>query len=94
MYGGRIIQTISDELTYDNLYESEQNLWSILLMTGYLTKADPAEEGNTVSLKIPNAEIAGIFEDAVVKLFQDELDTSKQKELIRQFGEVTPEEGA
>ena len=36
-----ITETISDELTYDILHESEQNLWSVLLMTGYLTKADP-----------------------------------------------------
>ena len=51
-------------------------------MTGYLTKADPAARGQTAALKIPNAEIAGIFEDTVVKLFTDTLDNSKQKELM------------
>lgn len=61
MNGGTITVTVSDELTYDTLHESEQNLWSILLMTGYLTKADPAARGQTVALKIPNTEIAGIF---------------------------------
>ena len=59
MNGGTITVTVSDELTYDTLHESEQNLWSILLMTGYLTKADPAARGQTVALKIPNTEIAG-----------------------------------
>ena len=82
MNGGTIAVTISDELTYDTLHESEQNLWSILLMTGYLTKADPTAKGQTVALKIPNTEIAGIFEDTVVKLFTDTLDNSKQKELM------------
>ena len=48
-------------------------------MTGYLTKADPEEEGDTVTLKIPNAEIAGLFQEAVVSLFKDTLDTSRQK---------------
>ena len=48
-------------------------------MTGYLTKADPEEEGDTVALKIPNAEIAGLFQEAVVSLFKDTLDTSRQK---------------
>lgn len=125
MNGGSIAQTISDELTYDTLHESEQNLWSILLMTGYLTKAsaagaslekpvmgipdleqkdgsmyqkipgnawtgyssrpeisDSEREDDKVLLRIPNAEIAGIFEDTVVKLFTDTLDTARQRELM------------
>lgn len=85
MNGGTITVTVSDELTYDTLHESEQNLWSILLMTGYLTKADPTAKGQTVALKIPNTEIAGIFEDTVVKLFTDTIDNSKQKELMAAF---------
>ena len=85
MNGGTITVTVSDELTYDTLHESEQNLWSILLMTGYLTKNDPAVKGQTVALKIPNAEIAGIFEDTVVKLFTDTLDNSRQKALMAAF---------
>ena len=85
MNGGTITVTVSDELTYDTLHESEQNLWSILLMTGYLTKADSAAGGQKEALKIPNAEIAGIFEDAVVKLFTDTLDTGRQKELMEAF---------
>ena len=83
--GGTIVQTISDELTYDTLHESEENLWNVLLMTGYLTKADPEAEGDTVGLRIPNMEIANIFEETVVKRFSDALalDRSKQKELMK-----------
>ena len=54
-------------------------------MTGYLTKADPDARGETVALKIPNAEIAGIFEDTVVKQFTDTLDNSRQKALMAAF---------
>jgi hypothetical protein len=85
MNGGTIVQAISDDLTYDSLHEIEDNLWSVLLMTGYLTKANPEEEGNTVSLRIPNAEITGIFETAVVRLFQERLDRSRQRELMDAF---------
>ena len=46
MNGGTIVQKISDELAYDSLHENEDNLWSTLLMTGYLTKADPGEARN------------------------------------------------
>ena len=77
-----IVQTISDELTYDTLHSTEDNLWSVLLMTGYITKADPDEDGDTVSLKIPNKEIASIFQDSVVRYFADTVNTDRIKELI------------
>ena len=37
--GGYIIQHINENLTYDYLHSSEENLWSILYLTGYLTRA-------------------------------------------------------
>ena len=81
---GTIVQTISDELTYDTLHESEDNLWSVLLMTGYLTKADPEADEDSVELRIPNREISNIFEETVVRRFNDALalDRSKQKALM------------
>ena len=82
MNGGTIVQNISDELAYDTLYSSEEHLWSVLLMTGYLTKADAGEEGRRVSLKIPNREIASIFEDTVVTYFQNTIDNSVQKSMM------------
>ena len=85
MNRGTIVQTITDELTYDRVHSSEDNLWSVLLMTGYITKADAKEEGETVSLKIPNREIASIFEDTVVKLFKETIDTNMQKSMMDAF---------
>ena len=82
MNGGSIVQTISDELTYDSLHETEDNLWSVLLMTGYLTKADPDEDEETVSLKIPNKEIASIFQDTVVKYFSNHVNAGEQKAMM------------
>ncbi|MGX8703384.1 MAG: PD-(D/E)XK nuclease domain-containing protein, partial [bacterium] len=83
--GGTILQTVSDELAYDTLHESEDNLWNVLLMTGYLTKANPEANEDTVELRIPNIEISNIFEETVVRRFNDALalDRSKQKELMR-----------
>ena len=92
MNSGTITQTITDELTYDTLHSSEDNLWSVLLMTGYITKADAEEEGETVSLKIPNKEIASIFEDTVVKLFKETIDTNMQKSMMEAFWNKDAEE--
>ena len=82
MNGGTIRTAISDELTYDLLYSSEQNFWSLLFMTGYLTKVDPEETGPTVSLRIPNREVSNIFETTAMQWFCDTLDRTKQKELF------------
>lgn len=82
---GTVSATITDQLTYDTLHSSEDNLWSVLLMTGYITKSDTADTGNTVSLKIPNKEIASIFEDTVVKYFEETADTEKISGLINAF---------
>ncbi len=80
--GGTIMQTITDELTYDTLHSSEDNLWSVLLMTGYITKAEPDDDGETVALKIPNKEIFSIFEDTVVKYFSESVSDGTIKELM------------
>ncbi|MDE6054385.1 MAG: PD-(D/E)XK nuclease domain-containing protein, partial [Lachnospiraceae bacterium] len=56
-----------------------------LLMTGYLTKAHADEEGETVSLKIPNREIESIFEDTVVAYFKNTIDNSMQKSMMEAF---------
>ena len=74
--GGTIVQRVDENLTYDYLHSSEENLWSILYLTGYLTKAREEDYNGkladgTVALMIPNAEIKEIFETTVVKWFDD-----------------------
>ena len=83
--GGAIEQRVVEELTYDEVFSKEENLWSMLYMTGYLTKAHKFEQGSTVTLKIPNREVASIFEDTVVNWFNDNIDRSKQSELMQAF---------
>ena len=51
-------------------------------MTGYLTKADKVERGNTVSLRIPNSEIASIFKDSIVRHFRKTVKSLLQQELM------------
>ena len=38
MAGGCIVQRVDENLTYDYLHSSEDNLWSTLYLTGYLTQ--------------------------------------------------------
>lgn len=68
---------MEENLTYDYLHASEDNLWSVLYLTGYLTKAlfDQAEvvlpEKTESLLIIPNAEIREIFETTIKKWFDE-----------------------
>mgnify|MGYP000998387119 FL=1 len=73
---GYISQRIDETLTYDYLHSSEDNLWNILYLTGYLTRVPddelsaPLPDGFS-ALTIPNAEIREIFETTVKTWFQD-----------------------
>ena len=71
MEGGYITEKIEEDLTYDYLHSSEENLWSVLYLTGYLTKVRESElkafpGENRTALSIPNAEIREIFETTIV----------------------------
>lgn len=87
--GGHITQKISEDMTYDFLHSSEENLWSVLYLTGYLTQV--REKGchesitclpEELTLKIPNAEIMEIFEDTVTSWFEDNAKTWNRKALF------------
>ena len=85
--GGYILQRIEENLTYDYLHSSEENLWSILYLTGYLTQAreedlpGPLPE-KTSALMIPNAEIKEIFQTTIQKWFDESAQTWNRKILF------------
>lgn len=70
--GGYIMQHIDASLTYDYLHSSEDNFWSILYLTGYLTRARSEEvPAGRTALMIPNQEIKDIFAATVAAWFTD-----------------------
>jgi hypothetical protein len=68
--GESIVKSIRQELTYSELYDSIENLWSILFITGYLTQCRRID-GKTYELKIPNREIRELFVDQIEQWFGD-----------------------
>lgn len=76
MSGGHIFQHIDEYLTYDYLHSDEDNIWSILYLTGYLTQVKEdvgrkLDDSKMTALTIPNKEIRDIFETTVIKWFGD-----------------------
>ncbi|MCC8051457.1 MAG: ATP-binding protein [Clostridiales bacterium] len=90
--GGVIQEPIREDLTYDIAHSSEENLWSILYLTGYLTQVLPEElpEGMTpqegkMSLRIPNEEVRFVFKDTVQAWFEDSIKARDRSELFSEW---------
>ena len=85
--GQYIVQHIEENLTYDYLHSSEDNLWSVLYLTGYLTRIreDDLEENisdGQTALKIPNAEVQEIFQTTIRQWFEDHAKIWDRKRLF------------
>lgn len=68
--GEAITKEIHQELTYADMYDSTENLWSVLFTTGYLTQRGKAD-GERFCLAIPNIEIRNIFTTQIMELFKE-----------------------
>lgn len=68
--GECIEKDISQELTYDELDDRIENLWSVLFTTGYLTQQGSTADGRYL-LSIPNREIRNLFIRKIREWFRD-----------------------
>lgn len=50
--GGYIVEPIEENLTYDVLEGSEENLWSLLYLTGYLTRNDMRKRQSATGIRM------------------------------------------
>lgn len=86
--GDEIVKEIHQELTYNELDSSIENLWSVLFTTGYLTQR--GQEGKKYRLAIPNNEIRELFISQIREWFRDV--SRKDGETLNQFCEAFPEQ--
>lgn len=71
-----------DELTYNQLYDSIEHIWSVLFATGYLTQRGKPDR-NRMQLAIPNMEIRNIFTSQIMNMFRKE--AGRDGELLSAF---------
>ena len=86
--GGCIREHIEQNLTYDTVHSSEENLWSLLYLTGYLTQAkqeSPSDEEDSekLSLRIPNEEVKVLFRKTVAEWFRERISKIDRSELFQ-----------
>ena len=64
MQGGCIETALADTMTYDSITSTESTLWTLLYLTGYLTKLPDSQQNHDtdlIKLRIPNKEIRTVF---------------------------------
>ncbi len=74
LVNGEIVQKeINETLTYNELYDSVDNIWSVLFMTGYLTHRGMTGD-KRYDLVIPNREIRNIITEHIITLFKEQVE--------------------
>ncbi len=69
--GGVIEKRVHEDITYDDIYQSEDNLWNFLFFTGYMRKVSERFEVNEtwLTMRIPNEEIRYVYMDQIRRWF-------------------------
>ena len=89
--GEAITKEIHQELTYAEVYQSIDNIWSLLFTTGYLTQRGKAE-GRRMKLAIPNLAIRDIFETQIMEFFKENV--REDGEMLNRFCDALQKEDA
>ena len=81
LIGGETIEKpIHEDITYDDMDSTQDNLWNFLFFTGYLKKISERQEGEIIYMEmaIPNSEVRYVYKNAVLRWFEKK---TEQKEL-------------
>ena len=80
--GGTVTKQIKQSITYGELYKTVDNIWSVMLSTGYLTILGTDDKDNCI-LAIPNYEIKKVYIEKIQEWFKVSL--SSQTETLTKF---------
>ena len=74
--GGTIDKPVHEDITYDDIHKSADNLWNFLFFTGYLKrKGEFLRDGTTyVRLALPNTEVRSIYQNTILSWFNQKVE--------------------
>ncbi len=76
--GKTIEKPIHEDITYDEVYKTMDNLWNFMFFTGYFKKISERMDDNTqqhyAELMIPNKEVKYIFRTKILSWFQEKIE--------------------
>lgn len=78
--GDTIEKKVHEDITYEDIYATEENLWNFLFFTGYLKNVNMRvfEDDVYVELAIPNREVRMVYKNKIDNWFREEV---KQRDL-------------
>lgn len=81
--GGTLDVQVHEEVTYEDIHSQGENLWNFLYFTGYLTKEQEYFQERHIFLKvrIPNIEVATIYEDTILTWFRNRIEKENFQDL-------------
>lgn len=73
--GGTIEKPVHEDITYEDIHKTQDNLWNFLFFTGYLKKTDERFEVDTsyLTMTIPNEEVRFIYRNNIKEWFDNKL---------------------
>lgn len=73
--GGTIEKPIHEDITYEDIHKTQNNLWNFLFFTGYLKKISERFYEDTIylTMAVPNKEVAGIYRNTILEWFDKRL---------------------
>ena len=85
MAGGTIEKQVHEDITYGDIHQTQDNLWNFLFFTGYLKKVGERTVANNLwlEMKIPNIEIATIYENSISYWFEQRMKETDRSPLVR-----------
>ena len=86
--GSTIEKPVHEDITYDEVYNSMDNLWNFMFFTGYFKKmGERMDESNQryVTLAIPNEEVRYIFRNKVLGWFKEKVEERDRTGLLNAF---------
>lgn len=71
--GKTITKPIHEDITYDDMDSTQDNLWNFLFFTGYLKKISEYQDGEDIFIKmaIPNSEVRYIYKNTIRRWFEE-----------------------
>jgi hypothetical protein len=87
MAGGTIEKPIHEDITYDDIHQTQDNLWNFLFFTGYLKAVSIRFEGIQIYVKLalPNKEVLYIYENTIKYWFEQQNKSMDFSNLYRAF---------
>lgn len=86
--GRTIEKPIYEDITYDEIYSTMDNIWNFMFFTGYFRKVEERIDNNDIrwiTMCLPNREVRYIFREKVMTWFQEKMQEKDLTNLYTAF---------